>query len=78
MDIIDEALGNIFDEFDKEDDDEFADFFLECYSFMVDEEYIDEVPDKECDDVTKNEWIRDNIPVMRQFIEGKINDSSLG
>lgn len=75
MDIIDKAISDLYDEFD-DNSDEYPDLFLEVYCYLVDEELIVEVPEKECDDVTKNEWIRDNIPVMRQFMRKK-NDSNM-
>jgi len=75
IDLIEQALSNLYDEFD-DGSDEYADFFLEVYSYMVDEELILEVPDKECDDITKNEWINGNIHTMRQFIKEKY-DSNL-
>ena len=81
--IIDSALDKFLDEFipDESSEEEFnekSNLFMALYADLVDDGLIPEVPEDESDDQLKNEWVEKAIPVLREHMQGELNDPDLG
>jgi hypothetical protein len=80
-DIVDSALdelidGLVSDDASEEEFDEMADLFMSVYADLVDDGLIEPAPDDDSDDELKKTWVESSIPVIRDALNGEIDDDS--